>query len=462
MRLKFLLLACLSSWVALSQTNTLQKDIEAIEKIHDQVLTQDKSYGWLTHITKKIGARLSGSSEIDQMVEYTQKELEKLGLDKVWLEPVMVPKWTRGEAEQAYISTKGKKIEVGLLALGGSIATPASGLKAQVIELQSIEELAVLGEEAIKGKIVFFNRPMDPKLVNTFTAYGKASDQRFAGTREAAKYGAVGVIVRSLTLRQDDVIHTGSVSYANLPVEAYIPAATISTNTANKLSDLLKSDTDLEFYFKQNSENHDPVGTYNVIAEIRGKTHPEEILLVGGHLDSWDIGEGAHDDGAGVVQSMQVLDIFKQINYQPNRTIRVVLFANEENGLQGGRTYAANAKKNNENHVFAIESDSGGFLPQGFSFNPDISEQLLQKIRSWKPLFKPYNLHLFEPIGYGADIGPLKDGNVLLASLYPDSQRYFDIHHTSEDTLDKVNPRELQLGAAAMASLLYMIDQYGL
>lgn len=287
-KLYILLLACLFGWTATSQTSSLQKDTQMLEDIHSHILTKDKSYDWLTHITKKIGARLSGSTEIDQMVAYTKSELEKLDLDldKVWLEPVMVPKWTRGATEQAYIKTKSKQIQVGLLALGGSIATPSSGISAKVVEVRSIEEVVALGEENIKGKIVFYNGPMDPKLVNTFEAYGKASGQRFAGPRVAASYGAVGAIVRSLTLRQDDVIHTGSMGYGDLPVEKYIPGATISTNTANLLNSLLKEDKDLEFYFKQSSENHDPVESYNVIAEIRGNKYPEEILLVGGHLDS--------------------------------------------------------------------------------------------------------------------------------------------------------------------------------
>lgn len=461
MKFKLFFLMLFSTLVLNAQIN-YNTDAKTLEEIHNHVLTQDKSYEWLTHITKNIGARLTGSDAIDDMVTYTKQELEKLGLDSVWVEPVMAPKWTRGEPEEAYIVSDGKKTKVEILALGGSIATPKSGIKAKVVEVMSLKEVEELGEEGVKGKIVFYNRPMDPTHINTFIAYGEAADQRFAGARVAAKYGAVGAIIRSMTLRQNDVIHTGSMGYGDLLPEQYIPGATISTSTANLLSELLNKDNTLEFYFKQNCENHDPVLTYNVIGELRGKTHPEEILLVGGHLDSWDIGEGAHDDGAGVVQSMQVLDIFKNIEYQPNRTIRAVLFANEENGVRGGRTYALNAKEKEENHIFAIESDSGGYVPRGFSFDPETPESILNKLRSWKSLFELFNLHLFEPLGYGVDIGPLKDGKVLLASLYLDSQRYFDLHHTKEDTLEKVNPRELQLGAAAMASLLYMIDQYGL
>src|SRR5690625_1852904 len=277
MRVKLLILALISTLVLNAQTDN-KSDAEVLEEIHHYVLSHDKSYDWLTHITKNIGARLTGSAEIDEMVDYTKQELDKLGLDSVWLEPVMAPKWTRGEPEEAYIISDGKKMDIEILALGGSIATPSSGIKAEVIEVQSLEEVADLGEDGVKGKIVFYNRPMDPKLINTFEAYGKAADQRFAGARVAAKYGAVGAIIRSMTLRQNDVIHTGSMGYGDLLPEQYIPGATISTSTANLLSELLNKDNTLEFYFKQNCENHDPVLTYNVIGELRGKTHPEEIL----------------------------------------------------------------------------------------------------------------------------------------------------------------------------------------
>lgn len=463
MKIKLFVITFLSTIVLHSQSIQKQEDSDMIKAIHEHALTYGKSYDWLTHITKNIGARLTGSPELDEMVSYTKHEMEKLGLDSVWLEPVMAPKWTRGEKEEAYILSKNNKIEVDILALGGSIATPNTGIQAEVIEVNSLEEITKLGKEKVSGKIVFFNRPMNPNLINTFNAYGEAADQRFAGPRVAAEYGAVGAIVRSMTLRQDDVIHTGSTGYGDLLPEQYIPAATISTNTANRLSALLKEEEKVSFFFKQNCEIHDAVLTYNVIGEIRGKTHPNEILLVGGHLDSWDVGEGAHDDGAGIVQSMEVMEIFKSMNYTPNRTIRAVLFANEENGLMGGRTYAENVKKNSEYHLFAIESDSGGYVPRGFSFDTEVPEKTIEKLRSWLPLFAVYNLHVFDLNGYGADISPLKDGNkTLLGSLYPDSQRYFDIHHSEEDTLDKVNPRELQLGSAAMASLLYMIDKYGL
>jgi hypothetical protein len=258
----------------------------------------------------------------------------------------------------------------------------------------------------------------------------------------------------------DDYPHTGSMSYGETPVSQRIPAAAISTNDAAYLSGILKMNKDLKLYFKLNSEQHEDVQSYNVSGEITGSEYPEEIMVVGAHLDSWDIGDGAHDDGAGVVQSMEVLRLFKEMGYKPKRTIRVVLFMNEENGLRGGNKYAEVAKSKNEEHIFALESDAGGFTPRGFSFDADKAQ--FAQIQSWKGLFKPYFIHYFELGGSGADIGPLKQGDVVLAGLRPDSQRYFDHHHAANDTFEHVNKRELELGAATMASLVYLVDNYGI
>lgn len=435
-----------------------QSDDAIVKTIYSQSLTNGKAYVWLDYLSNQIGGRLSGSTNADKAVQYTKSELDKLGLDNVWLQEVMVPKWERGEKEIAYFDTRGERENVNICALGGSVATPESGLKAQVVEVKSFEELATLGL-AVKGKIVFFNGAMNPELINTFEAYGGCSKQRYAGAYEAGKLGAVGVIVRSLNLRQDDFPHTGSMSYMDLPNSQRIPSAAISTNDANKLSEVLKKDKNLEFYFKQSCKQFEDVLSYNVIGEITGSEFPNEYMVVGGHLDSWDLGDGSHDDGAGVVQSMDVLRLLKESGIKPKRTIRVVLFMNEENGLRGGKKYAEEAKRKNENHVFALESDSGGFTPRGFSF--DCSDANMDKVLSWEPLFKPYLIHYFEKGYSGADIGPLKNDNIVLAGLRPDSQRYFDHHHASKDTFDAVNKRELELGAATMTSLIYLFDKYG-
>ena len=437
-----------------------QTDAEVIKTIYKQSLTNGKSYDWLNHLSNQIGSRLSGSLGAERAVAYTKEEMEKLGLDKVWLQPVMVPKWVRGAQEFAFIeSTPGKTTNVNICALGGSVATPALGLKAEVVEVKNFEELEALGPENIEGKIVFYNRPMQADLILTFEAYGGCVNQRYKGAVEAIKYGAVGVIVRSMNLRMDDLPHTGSMTYDNLPVDRRIPSAAISTNDAELLSTMLKLDNSIKFYFKQNCKQLKDVQSYNVVGQITGSEYPNEYMIVGGHLDSWDLGDGSHDDGAGVVQSMDVLRLLKESGIKPKRSIRVVLFMNEENGLRGGKKYAELAKQKGENHVFALESDSGGFTPRGFSF--DCNDASFNQVLSWQPLFKPYLIHYFEKGGSGADVGPLKTETNVLAGLRPDSQRYFDHHHASNDTFDAINKRELELGAATMTSLVYLFDKYG-
>jgi len=438
-----------------------QNDEEIISTIYSNSLSNGNSYQWLDYLSNEIGGRLSGSLNAEKAVYWTKSEMEQLGLDKVWLQPVMVPKWVRGVPEFAYIETSpGNTTKVNVCALGGSIATPANGIKAEVIEVSGIEELELLGKKKIENKIVFFNRPMEKTLINTFESYGGCVDQRYSGAMEAAKYGAIAVIVRSLNLKIDDLPHTGSMTYGNLDVNDRIPSAAISTKDAEVLSSMLKLDSSIKFFLKQNCKQLDDVLSYNVIGEITGSEYPNEFIVVGGHLDSWDLGDGAHDDGAGCVQSMEVLRLLKMSNIKPKRSIRVVLFMNEENGLRGGNKYAQVASKKNEEHIFALESDAGGFTPRGFYF--DCDSKNYNQILSWKKLFKPYLIHFFELGGSGADIAPLKTRSNVLSGLKPDSQRYFDYHHAASDTFDAINQRELELGAATMTSLIYLIDKYGI
>ena len=451
-----LLSAVLLTSTVSGQTTT---DSVMIKKIFDESLTTSKAYDWLRFLSLQIGGRLSGSVEAEQAINYTESELRSLGLDRVYLQPVMVPKWVRGAPEFAYIETApGLTTTVPITALGGSVATPSMGLKAEVVEVQSIDELERLGTAKLKDKVVFFNRPMEPTLINTFAAYGGCVDQRYSGAEAAAKYGAAGVIVRSMNLRIDDFPHTGAMSYGDLPSDKRIPAAAISTKAADLLSATLALNPKTQFYFKQNCRSFPDVKSYNVIGEIKGSEFPEQVIVVGGHLDSWDLGDGSHDDGAGVVQSMQVLALFKQLGYRPKHTLRVVLFMNEENGLRGGNEYARVASTQGEQHVFALESDSGGFTPRGFSF--DTSKEQFEVIKKWESYFYPYQTDRFELGGSGADIGPLKPQGLILAGLRPDSQRYFDHHHSDNDRFDHVNRRELELGAAAMTSLVYLMDNY--
>lgn len=444
----------------LSGTSIAQNaDSVLIRKFYDEALVNGKSYQNLEYLCKKIGPRLSGSANAQKAIEWTKKLMESYGFDKVYLQEVMVPHWVRGEKEVGKIINGKQEITVPVVALGSSVATPKAGITASVIEVQSLDELKTLGESQIKGKIVFFNRSFDPKPIETAISYSGAGDQRRAGPVEAAKYGAVAVIVRSLTHAIDDYPHTGGTTY--LEGGNNIPAAAISTKAANLLSTMIKSGP-VKFYLKQNCQWLPDVLSYNVIGEITGTSDPDEIITVGGHLDSWDLAEGAHDDGTGVMQSVEVLRIFKAIGYKPKRTIRAVMFMNEENGARGGQKYADLAKLNKEKHIAAIESDEGGYTPRGFSFQT--APSLVKKISAnWKSLFEPYESDGLITGGSGTDIAPLGNAvpGIVLIGFRPDSQRYFDIHHTSNDVFENVNRRELELGGAAIAGLVYLIDKYG-
>lgn len=444
-----------------SQTNKSDTgDAAMLRKIYDEALLRGESYQMLEYLTTQIGARLSGSPGAAAAVDWSKETMENLAFDKVFLQEVMVPHWVRGKKEVGRI-VNSKKIgtrEVNVVALGNSVGSGPAGVLGKVVEVKGFEELASLGEDGVKGNIVFFNRPMDPTFIDTFAAYSGAADQRGGGPSEAAKYGAIGVVVRSLTTELDDIPHTGSTGYTlNLPK---LPAVAISTNDAELLSSLLKDEPDLNFYFETHSQMLKDKLSHNVVGELKGSSNSNEYIVVGGHLDSWDLAQGAHDDGTGCVQSIEVLRILKAIGYQPKRTLRAVMFMNEENGLKGGRKYAELAATNNEKHVAAIESDRGGFKPVGFTFTA--KDEQVAKLKSWAPLFEPYQVYKFDTGGGGADISPLAPQGVPLIGFYPDPQRYFDYHHTAIDTFDKVNKRELELGAATMAALVYLIDKYGL
>ncbi len=460
----FALLSVISTFSLRAQSTAASEqegDALFIRRIHDVALTQGRCYPWLHHLTKKIGARLSGSPQAAAAVEYARQMLDTLGLDSVWVQPCKVPHWVRGEREIVRISQSAMgSMELKALALGGSVGTAPLGINAEVVEVKNFEALEKLGKSALEGKIVFFNRAFDATKINTFEAYGGAVDQRGSGPSEAAKYGAIGVLVRSMASGLDDVPHTGGLGYREgIPK---IPAAAISTNDAETLSRALQLGS-VRVYMKMNCQAFPDKLSYNVIGEIRGSERPQDILLIGGHLDSWDVGEGAHDDGAGCVQSMDALQVIKRLNYKPKRTIRCVLFMNEENGLRGGTAYADEARRKGETHLVAIESDRGGFAPRGFRVegNEAIFTAKFTAMQAWLPLLEPYFLHLKKG-GGGADISPLKSQGVLLIGYEPDSQRYFDFHHTAADTFENVNQRELELGTAAMTSLIFLMDKYGL
>jgi len=443
---------------AFSLTASAQSsDSLAIRRIYDEVLTNSRCYGWLDFLSNRIGGRLSGSPQAAQAVDYVKLEMNKLLLDSVWLQEVMVPHWQRGEAEAGWMVVKGKKTPLSVCALGGSIATSTAGISGEVVEVHDWDELEKLGEPGVKGKIVFMNHPMKPQFVSTFDAYGEAAKYRGGTASRAAKLGAKAVIVRSMTLALDDHPHTGGMSYVDSI--AKIPACAISTVGAELLSKTIKQEPRTVAGFRQSCQTFDDTLSHNVIAEIRGSEFPDEIIVVGGHLDSWDNGDGSHDDGAGIVQSMEVLRIFKSLGLKPKRSIRFVAFMNEENGARGGKKYAEAAKSSSKRHVAAIESDAGGFTPRGFTFRGDSSK--MNRVIAWQQLFYPYLLRDWRPGWGGVDINFMEDQGTLLIGFSPDSQRYFDVHHAETDTFDKINKRELELGAGAMAALTWMISEYG-
>jgi len=458
---KILFISILFSIVYVNSAVSQDEDAFFIKSIYDDILENGECYQWLDHLSSEIGHRLAGSEGSYKAVDYTLSVLENMGVDSVWRQECMVAHWVRGEKEElAIILENGDIWNPNCTALGNTVGTNGEYIKGNIIEVQSLDDLEDYGEEQLKDMIVFFNRPMDPKQLNTFRAYGGAVDQRVFGASRASLFGAKAVLVRSMTTRLDDIPHTGVTVYRD-NVEP-IPAIAISTNDAERLSALL-NESMLSAELRLTSEKRPDTLSYNVIGEIRGSKFPDEIILVGGHLDSWDVGGGAHDDGSGCVHALQVLQTLINLDYKPKRTLRCVMFMNEENGLGGGRAYAKKSRENEEFHLAAIESDAGGFTPRGFTCDAEAESftNLFKSLYQFLPLLEPYDIYLKKG-GSGADINPLKFQKGLLIGLRPDSQRYFDFHHTKADVIGAVNERELKLGAAAMASLVYLIDKYGL
>ena len=435
------------------------EDSIMIRRIADEVFVNGRAYENLRNLTKKVGARLAGSPGMYKAEAWGQQALKEAGADNVYLQECKVPHWVRGGKDEAkFIAGSQKAQSLDVLALGNSQGTGGKWLNAKVILINSFDELEQRKEE-IKGKIVFYNYKFNPRFVKTFQAYGDAGRYRGQGPSRAARYGAVGVIVRSMSHAADNNPHTGGINYNDSFPK--IPAFAVGLQDADKLAAVLAQNGNVQLSMKSNAKMlADTIG-HNVIGEWKGTEFPDEIITIGGHLDSWDPAEGAHDDGAGCVHSIEVLRALKATGYKPKRTIRIVLFANEENGLRGGNKYAEEAKAKNEKHYFALESDAGGFTPRGFGFT--LPADKLEKVRQWLPLFVPYGVYEFSAGGGGADIGPLnRTLGTPLAGLSPDSQRYFDIHHARSDVFEAVNKRELELGAINMAALIYMVDKYGL
>lgn len=442
---------------AYPQTLNRIDDYKSIaDTIVKTALRERKGYEWLKELCD-IGPRLSGSENSLKAIYWAENKMQQLGFDSVWLQPVMVPHWERGEKEFCAIYKNHKLIkELNVLALGGSVSTPKEGIKAKIIEVRSFDELKQKASD-VKGKIVFFSRPLDQGLINTFAGYGGVVDQRVYGAIEAAKYGAIGVVIRSITTKYDNVPHTGVMIYVDsLPK---IPAAAIGYLDSDYLSNQLKVNPDLELVLRINSKILDDAQSYNVIGEIKGTEFPDEVIVVGGHFDSWDVGCGAHDDGAGCIQSIEVLDLLKRLEIKPKRTIRCVLFINEENGSRGGIEYGKFALSSTEKHIAAIEADRGAFTPVGF--NVDSDSITLNKISEWLPVLEKASIEWIKKGGSGVDVSKIKNAKALLGFV-PDDQRYMDLHHSANDVFEEVHPRELELGAAAMAVMVYLLSEEGL
>jgi carboxypeptidase Q len=435
------------------------QDSITIKKIADDILTNGTVFENLRYLCKKIGPRLSGSANAQKAVLATARMLKEAGADTVYMQPCMVPQWVRGAKETGFIKlADNSKFNLHLCAIGNTVGTAAAGLSAPVVEVKSMAELHQLGAAAIKDKIVFFNIEMNPTYINTFQAYGEDGAGRFMGPAEAARYGAVGAMVRSLASNVNDYPHTGVTRYNDSFPK--IPAVCISTRDANWLSGQLKLKKVTTAYFKTDCKMLADAPSFNVIGEIWGTEFPGEIISVGGHLDSWDLAEGANDDGSGVTQSIEIIRALKANDIKPKRTIRAVMFMNEENGGRGGEAYLQNALQKNEHHIFALESDEGGFSPRGFSL--EMTAEKEQKIKQWLPLFYNYGVYFMETGGSGSDVEPLLKTGAALAGLSPDSQRYFDIHHAATDVFENVSERELKLGAVNMAALIWLVSEYGL
>jgi carboxypeptidase Q len=435
-----------------------QSDSVFIRKIADEIFQHSTAYNNLHALTKNIGPRLSGSPQTYTAEKWGQDALQRAGADRVYLQKAMIPHWVRGGKDQATLISGNNRQTLAVIALGNSVSTPAKGITAPMILIHDFDELEKRKSE-IKGKIIFFNHPFDMNFVWMFNAYQEAVPYRVFGASRAAKYGAVGVLVRSMSSSTDNFPHTGAMIYNDSFPK--IPALAVGLRDADKLVATAATQNSLSLFISTNAHAlADTVG-YNVIGEWRGSEFPDQYITVGGHLDSWDPAEGASDDGTGCVHSIEVLRALKAAGYKPRHSIRVVLFTDEENGGRGALAYSSEAKTKNEKHIFALESDAGGFTPREFSFKG--TEAQMKTIRPLLPLFEPYGVTTFSMHGAGSDVDPLNDSTgILVAALIPDSQRYFDYHHAANDVFENVNKRELELGAINMAALIYLVDKYGL
>ena len=453
--LSFCLISCKNETVPFDQETS-----DVITTFYGDALEFKESYELLRSLSKDVGQRLSGSEGAKKAVLWSKEVMENYGFDTVYLQEVMVPHWERGELEEAYFYNGKNKINLSILGAGGTVSTPKEGITAEVVEVSSLDEVDELGRENVEGKIVFYNKAFNQRYINQGASYGQTGFQRRSGAVKAAEHGALASVFRSLSSSTyEDFPHTGGMSYRE-GLDS-IPHGGLGVLSSEKLSQALKENPRLTLTVKLSGKWFPDALSHNVVGELRGSKSPEKIITVGGHLDSWDVGEGAHDDGAGCVHSIGALRLFQKQNIKPNNTIRAVMFMNEENGLRGGQKYADVAVMDNEQHIAAIESDASGYVPRGFGFSG--SDEQHKKIQDWLKYFDKNTISYFSKGGGGADIGPLhRQTGTPMFGLSIDGQKYFEMHHTAKDVFELVNARELELGTASMASLVYLIDKYGL
>jgi carboxypeptidase Q len=433
--------------------------LSQIKRIQQAALESDYAYRQLAHLSNNIGPRLSGSPQAQTAVEYVAAELRKLGLD-VQLEKVMVPHWVRGEETGALTEYPGMSPattqKIVLTALGGSVATPNEGLTAEVVVVNNFDELTALGRERVAGKIVLFNAKFDQQLAdNGFAgpAYGQSVIYRGIGASAAARLGAVAALNRSAGGADYRLPHTGALRYADDAPK--IPAAAVTAEDAETMAQLAREGK-VRMHLVLTPQTLPDAVSYNVIADLKGSEHPEQIVISSGHLDSWDLGRGAIDDGAGVVIAMQTAQLLKQLHLRPKRTIRIIAWMNEENGTRGARAYADDHKADLANHFAAIESDLGAGHPLGFYAQG--KPELLTLLQPLSTILQSQGAGVTRLVEEtGSDVAPLGEAGVPTFAPIQDARTYFNYHHTAADTLDKVNPRELQENCALVAALAYTL-----
>jgi carboxypeptidase Q len=407
-------------------------------------LVSNRAWERLAHLTDHIGHRLSGSKNLERAIEWALAEMKRDALDNVRGEKVMVPHWVRGE--ESLELTAPRPMKLAMLGLGNSVGTPADGITAEAVVVRNFAELDALGEKVL-GKIVVYNVP--------FTNYGATVQYRGSGASRAAQYGAAAALVRSVTPVSLQSPHTGALNYDQR--QPKIPAAAISIEAAEMLQRMHDHGDRPTVRLKMEAKFLPDAESANVIAELRGSEKPDEVVVIGGHFDSWDVGQGAHDDGGGCIIAWEAVRLLKELGLRPRRTIRVVLYTNEENGLRGGNAYRDAHRSELAKHIFAIESDSGTYRPEGLGLAATAPPQARANLQAIAKLLSGIGADGIAASGGGADIGPIMREGVLGASLDVDGSHYFDIHHTNSDTLDKINPRDLQYCVATMAVFAYTI-----